>query len=201
MKKNCLLLLFISIPIWVFSQVETNDNSLRIDRDADLKTSKLTEGLSSSELNYDAKLYKLPERLEDYSRNKKPFSMNEDNGLLKPVANNTPKWFKTEKDIKDEYRTDQFLGTYKSGGRFVMLLYRDHGSIDGDIVRIFINNDVIKGRAFLTGGYQSIKINNEGEASPNTAEFQVIDDHGNLITSNEWNLLTGVRASLTVIKE
>jgi len=215
MKINWFLFFVGTIPLWCISQVESTTN-LRIDKEAELKTDKyeLPKGLSSPEISNNSTLYKIPERLEDYARNKKPFSMNEDNGLLKPIAGNTPKWFKTEKEIKDAYREDQFLGNYKSGGKFIMLLYRDHGSIDGDIVRVFLNNDIIKGRAYLSGHYQTIKISltkgnnridiqalNEGEASPNTAEFQLYDDQGNLITSNEWNLTAGVTASLTVLKE
>ncbi|GAA4271641.1 hypothetical protein U6A24_13730 [Aquimarina gracilis] len=211
-----LFLCFIAIiPIWVNAQIEST-TSLRIDSESDLNTNdySLSGELSTSESKSNFGLYEVPEHLEDYARNKKPFSMENDNGFLKPTADGTPKWFKTEKEIKDEYLVDQFLGNFKSGAKFVMLLYRDHGSIDGDLVRIFLNNDVIRGNAYLSGSFKSIKINlvkgfntidiqalNEGEASPNTAEFQLYDDQGNLITSNEWNLATGVRASFTVIKE
>ena len=42
---------------------------------------------------------------------------------------------------------------------------------------------------------------NQGASGPNTAAFSVYDDAGNLITSNEWNLTIGVKASIIVIKE
>ena len=41
---------------------------------------------------------------------------------------------------------------------------------------------------------------NQGESGPNTAEVRVFDDNNNIITSNKWNLATGVRATLIVIK-
>ncbi len=216
MKIKQFLFFLTIIPIWAYAQVE-NSSSLRIDSESDLNTDKysLSNELSKPKPKSDFNLYKTPERLEDYARNKKTFSMIDDNGFLKPTADATPKWFnKTEKEIKDEYKKDQYLGNFKSGGKFVMLLYRDHGSVDGDVVRIFLNNDVIKGAAYLLGSYKTIKIDlttgfnnveilalNEGEASPNTAEFQLYDDQGNLITGNEWNLTAGVKASFTVVKD
>ena len=48
---------------------------------------------------------------------------------------------------------------------------------------------------------------NQGESGPNTAEFVVYDDKGKVISSKEWNLLTGVKATIifnnekVVIKE
>jgi hypothetical protein len=42
---------------------------------------------------------------------------------------------------------------------------------------------------------------NQGTSGPNTAAFSVFDDSGRLITSNEWNLTTGIKASIVVIKE
>lgn len=218
METRFFIFLFTMISVWVNAQVE-NNSSIRIDRQPDPDTSKysLSSELSKPELNSDFTLYKVPEHLEDYARNKKSFSMIDDNGLLKPTADEVPKWFKAgdkpEKDFKSEYYVDQYLGTFKSGGNFVMLLYRDHGSVDGDLVRIFLDNNIIRGQEYLLGSFKTIKIDlvegankidvlalNEGEASPNTAEFQLYDDKGNLITSNEWNLATGVRASFTVFK-
>jgi len=42
---------------------------------------------------------------------------------------------------------------------------------------------------------------NQGESGPNTAEFQILDEHGNVISSNQWNLATGVKATIILIKE
>ena len=42
---------------------------------------------------------------------------------------------------------------------------------------------------------------NQGESGPNTAEFQVFDDNGVLVSSKKWNLLTGVTASIILIKD
>ena len=42
---------------------------------------------------------------------------------------------------------------------------------------------------------------NQGTSGPNTAAFSVYDDSGNLITSNEWNLTTGIKATIVVVRE
>ena len=66
----------------------------------------------------------------------------------------------------------------------------------------------------LTSQYRRLKINlsqginkidikalNQGDSGPNTAEFVVYDDKGNVVSSKEWNLLTGVKATITFINE
>lgn len=42
---------------------------------------------------------------------------------------------------------------------------------------------------------------NQGESGPNTAELIIYDDKGNLVSSKEWNLLTGVKATIVFINE
>jgi hypothetical protein len=66
----------------------------------------------------------------------------------------------------------------------------------------------------LTSGYKSFDVPlsigfnkivflalNQGESGPNTAEFEVYDDNGVLVSSKKWNLLTGVKAIIVVAKE
>ena len=42
---------------------------------------------------------------------------------------------------------------------------------------------------------------NQGESGPNTAELHVYDDNGVLVSAHEWNLLTGYKATVIVVKE
>jgi hypothetical protein len=42
---------------------------------------------------------------------------------------------------------------------------------------------------------------NQGESGPNTAQFVVLDDNGKVITTNKWNLTTGVKAKLIITKQ
>ena len=42
---------------------------------------------------------------------------------------------------------------------------------------------------------------NQGSSGPNTAQVLVTDDTGVVIHNNRWNLSTGSRASLIIVKE
>ena len=141
------------------------------------------------------------------------YDMNESTGLLKPDFDGTPKVFKKDKKSKNAIKGNQNLGSYKVGSDVVQLVYRDHMAVDGDIVRIFINDDVVKGRVVLGGGYSGfavyladglnkieIQALNQGLSGPNTAQFKLYDQKGELITSNIWNLLTGGTATLMITK-
>ncbi|OIQ28596.1 MAG: hypothetical protein BM564_08965 [Bacteroidetes bacterium MedPE-SWsnd-G2] len=119
-----------------------------------------------------------------------------------------------DKDIRDEYMSDQYLGDFKSNGEFVNIICRDHEYPDGDRVKVSVNEEVFLPNLLLTGGYKTFQIDlvegfnkidflalNQGTSGPNTAEFQVYDDEGNLVSSNQWNLTTGVKATIIVIKD
>ncbi len=119
-----------------------------------------------------------------------------------------------EVEQRNGSQTDQFLGDFKSGAKFVNIVYRDHGFTDGDVIQVLVNDDIIHARVFLTGGYKGFKLDlqpgfnkidflalNQGSSGPNTAEFQVVDDAGNLVSHNQWNLATGVKATIVIVKE
>jgi hypothetical protein len=55
----------------------------------------------------------------------------------------------------------------------------------------------------ITNGFNKLDFEalNQGTSGPNTAAFAVYDDSGNLITSNEWNLTTGIKATIVVVRE
>ena len=110
--------------------------------------------------------------------------------------------------------TDQYFGDFKSKAKFVNVLYRDHGVVDGDLIQVRVNDDVVKSSVYLSGGFRGFKLNlqkgfnkidfvalNQGESGPNTAEFEVVDDMGNLVSANRWNLATGAKATIIVVKE
>lgn len=121
---------------------------------------------------------------------------------------------KEEIEARNGSTTDQYFGDFKSNGEFVNVVYRDHGYTDGDIIQVLVNEDIIHPRVFLTGGFKGFKLNlkpgfnkidflalNQGESGPNTAEFKVIDDKGMVVSHNQWNLATGVKATVIVVKE
>jgi len=110
--------------------------------------------------------------------------------------------------------SDQFLGEFKSNGKFVNIVCRDHEYPDGDLVRVYVNGDVFVPSLLLTSGYKGFDIPlqpgantveflalNQGDSGPNTAEFRVFDDQKRLVSAKKWNLLTGVKATIIVHKE
>lgn len=146
----------------------------------------------------------------------KEFSMFDNSGLRKPGELFEKRFNKVavEQGLKMETMSDVFLGDIRSNGQFVNIVCRDHEYPDGDLVRVYVNGDIIVPSLLLTSGYKgfnvdlSVGINtivfealNQGDSGPNTAEFLVYDDRGLLVSSKKWNLLTGVKATVNVIKD
>ena len=147
--------------------------------------------------------------------------MIEEDGLKSPAEIFEKRWSKDlEKGGVIKTMSDQFLGEHRVDTKFVNIICRDHEYPDGDRVRIYINDIIVKDNLLLTSSYRRVEVDliqgkntvviealNQGESGPNTAEFIVYDDQGKQISSKEWNLLTGVKAIIvfnnekTVIKE
>ena len=119
-----------------------------------------------------------------------------------------------DKEIKPEYRSNQFLGEFRVMTKYVKVVCRDHEYPDGDRVRLLVNDKTLVYEILLEAAPKEYYIDisegfnkldfvalNQGSSGPNTAAFSVFDDAGSLITSNEWNLTTGIKASIVVIKE
>lgn len=147
---------------------------------------------------------------------KEEFSMIDNSTLLDPGKLFEERWSKkaVEQGIKMESMSDQFLGDFKSNGKHVNIKCRDHEFPDGDMVRVFVNDEIFIPTLVLTSGFKSFDVPlnigfnkivflalNQGESGPNTAEFEVYDDNGVLVSSKKWNLLTGVKAIIVVAKE
>tara|TARA_Y100000992_G_scaffold260344_1_gene195225 strand:- start:138 stop:815 length:678 start_codon:yes stop_codon:yes gene_type:complete len=114
----------------------------------------------------------------------------------------------------NSYNKNQFLGDFRNNGEFVEIIFRDHEYPDGDRVQILVNDNIIVSNVLLEENFKGLKFKlnsgfnkidflalNQGESGPNTAEVRVFDDNNTIITSNKWNLATGVRATLIVIKK
>jgi hypothetical protein len=118
------------------------------------------------------------------------------------------------KETTKVYRGNQFLGEFKTKTEKVRIVYRDHQYVDGDIIRIWVNDKVAVYEVYLQGEFQGIDLPlvkgfnkvefealNQGTSGPNTAEFHVYDEKGTLISANQWNLATGFKASVIMTKE
>lgn len=111
------------------------------------------------------------------------------------------------------YRKNQYLGSFKTTSITSTIRYRDAAFVDGDKVKVYLNDKVIEPEVVLDGAFKGFQIKlekgvnkidfealNEGFASPNTAEFTVYDDKG-VVVSNQWNVGSGYKATIVIMKE
>ena len=112
------------------------------------------------------------------------------------------------------FRKNEYFGDFKTKADHVKITYRDFGYVDGDQIKLLVNDHVMISEITLEGETKSFNLGlekgfnkieyeaiNEGLSVPNTAEFQVYDDKGNLITMGQWFLATGFKASIIIIRE
>lgn len=226
MKLYFSFIILLLFSLSAFSQIDNKKKSISIPAVESKKDSADTKKiLPSKPINSNASTNPLnaPKISTNLNLPKKEFSMfpqekfgNPGELYVKQVNKNIEDLKLTPKEIEQRNgsTTDQFLGDFKSGAKFVNVVYRDHGYTDGDIIQVLVNDDIIHARVYLTGGYKGFNLNlqkginkidflalNQGESGPNTAEFQVVDDQGNLVSHNQWNLATGVKATIIIVKE
>ena len=77
-----------------------------------------------------------------------------------------------------------------------------------------MNGQVVEYNMLLSGSFKGINVDlvdgfnrldfealNQGSSGPNTAQVVVTDEAGKVLHNNRWNLSTGSKASLIVVKE
>ena len=124
------------------------------------------------------------------------------------------KFNKKEGKIEERYKSDTFLGQFSSDSKTIRIACRDHEAPDGDRVRIWLNDRVAVEEILLDSSFRELFLDlqeginkiefealNQGESGPNTAQFTAIDKNGKVITNNSWNLTTGVKAKIIIVKE
>jgi len=121
---------------------------------------------------------------------------------------------KKESDPDLLIRKNQYLGDFKTKAGKVKIIYRDHEFPDGDVIKVWVNDRVLIQGIVMEQSFGSFEIDlesgfnkidfealNQGTSGPNTAEFRIFDDKGTLVSSNRWNLATGFKATVIVVKE
>ncbi len=161
----------------------------------------------------------LPKTEELPVAERKEFSMIKENKFRNP-AELYQKQLKNALKLRndDERRHNgseitQFLGEYSTKAKRVNIIYRDHQAEDGDIIRVYVNGNIAQSRVLLQNHSKGFFLTlnpgdniiefealNQGTSGPNTAEFQVLDDNGTPFITNQWNLATGVKATITVVR-
>ena len=119
------------------------------------------------------------------------------------------------KDVTNKKLASTFsLGTINSATKTIKIECRDYSYVDGDRIKIYLNEQVVSDDIGLKGNYYVLYVDlkqgynridfqalNQGFSGPNTAEFSVYDANGNLLSSKEWNLATAETATLGIIKQ
>lgn len=196
MKRILFLISIVSFSLQGYAQKELNGKYKPIDS----KNSEIKEPLPPTDTpppNLD-----LPKEPTVLKIN--PDDLYKNNALYKPEANVEGIF----------YRRNEYLGAYVTNSSISTVRYRDAAFVDGDKIRVYLNDKVIKTEVSLDSEFQGFKIDlvkginkidfealNEGSASPNTAEFQVFDDKGAVIKASQWNVGTGYKATIIIYKE
>ncbi len=140
---------------------------------------------------------------EEFLSNKKQYTNRANNSI------------KTEGRLDlSEFKKDAYLGDIKSNSKTLTIICRDHQYVDGDRIKVTLNDTVVKYNVLLDASYKGFQIElpsgfnkidfealNMGSSAPNTAQLQVYDEDGKLLANEEWNLYTGYKASIVVVKE
>ena len=119
---------------------------------------------------------------------------------------------KLNKEINEGSKVDVFFGKFIVETPRIKLMTRDFADPDGDRVRVILDDVVVIMNITLEGAFQTHYIDlkegdnlldilalNQGLSGPNTATFAIYDDNGNLITTNDWNLNTGLAAKFFLV--
>ena len=138
-------------------------------------------------------------------------------GIITAAKLSEERFLKFFKKINGMYQypvIDQDLGSYRTDSKSVNIICRDFQYPDGDRVTIFVNDIPVVVNIVLRQQYQKFNIPlekgmnkivilalNQGTSGPNTAAFKVFNDAGMLLSSNEWNLATGAKATLLIAKD
>ena len=217
MKAAYAFLFFILFSLKGFSQFELPKKTITI---APVSNPKGADSPTSSKsISYPSIFDKKDKLGENVSLlKKKPEeekSIFEKEQFASPAKEYTDKMNKqiTDGKIYDYYKKDYLLATYKCSTTIAKFALKDFGEPDGDVVRIWLNDEIVINAITLENGYREIQLNlrngqnllviealNEGMVSPNTAQFSIFNDKGEIIGNNLSGLLTNVKATIIINK-
>lgn len=219
MRFKALLILLVFVGFWHHSYAQTDvskggfkikaiDSIAEVPRDARLKLSPIA-GLTSKNIRPTINFTPLSNPF----KKKTGVKMVQKSDLVKPTWKITQKFGEDQKNLA-QFSKDYNLGELSTKSDLIVIKCRDHEYVDGDRIKLMLNNAIIHPNIILKGdffvidvdlveGYNTINFValNEGTSSPNTAQLKVYDADGNLLASNKWLIRTGYKASLSIYKE
>ncbi|MBT8265056.1 MAG: hypothetical protein KJO41_02515 [Bacteroidia bacterium] len=151
--------------------------------------------------------------IADSFKKKSGVNISQKSTLQKPTWNIKQPFIEDKQDVS-QFNKDYYLGDVKTKSKTIVIKCRDHEYVDGDRIKLMLNDAVIHPNLTLSGDFYSIDVDlkegfntvnfialNEGLSRPNTAQLRVYDEDGKLLASNKWLITTGYKASLIVLKE
>jgi hypothetical protein len=134
--------------------------------------------------------------------------------LINPSQDYTDKLNEQLKEdgIRPElFNRDMNLGQFIVYTQEISLDSRDYGVVDGDLVRVWVNGQIITNQIYLESKFKEIILNlekgvnvieiealNYGDLSPNTGQFTFYDDNKEFVTNQYWNLGIGYKARILI---
>ena len=204
MKKTIIFTFFILSTV-SYSQIENQNRKIDI---TPPKTKTVLPNVTL--LNPNAFTVKKEER-KDLPKG----MMNQNNEyFLNPGDAYVKKLNKEKQKNPNNYLGDAYLGDVATVSDAANIVCRDFEYVDGDRVRIMVNDEIVVQNLTLDSSFRGINLKlgegfnkidfialNQGDSGPNTAELRIYDDNKKLISSNQWNLATGAKATLIIVKK
>jgi len=209
-------LFFISFSLYSQTDTLTDSNKKNVGKNViiGIPNKKFKKPMSLEIGNNDGFKKAFDNKKKKDAKKKKEEDLN-NKGILSDAKISEERFLKSWKKINAPFpKIDQDLGSFRTQSKAVRIICRDFQYPDGDRVTITINDIPVIRNITLYSSYQSfdlplqVGINkiafialNQGTSGPNTAGFTVFDDAGNVISSNEWNLATGAKATVIIAKD
>ena len=204
MKKFLVLLLVLFVSN-SFSQVENSTRKI------DIKPPKTSVNIPPViNKNPNSFTFKKIEKKKD----EKGFMIADNEYFLNPGDTYLKRLNKEKEKNPNNYTGDAYLGDVKTISETANIVCRDFEYVDGDRVSIMVNDEIVVQNLTLNYSFRGINLKlkegfnkidfialNQGDSGPNTAELRIYDDNNVLISSNQWNLATGAKATLIIVKQ
>ena len=147
-------------------------------------------------------------------KDEKGFMIADNEYFLNPGDTYLKRLNKEKEKNPNNYTGDAYLGDVKTISETANIVCRDFEYVDGDRVSIMVNDEIVVQNLTLNSSFRGINLKlkegfnkidfialNQGDSGPNTAELRIYDDNDILISSNQWNLATGAKATLIIVKQ
>lgn len=218
--KTLFLTLFLVTTTWLYGQPEKfssgklflspKEEAPLQPKGAEEKSSEVSSWLKNYQKQHPAPSFSSEDRGVDFTgQYRKQYAQKE---ITLPKYQTDLKLEK-EQDLS-ALRGDKSYGEFNSTADAVGIFCRDYADVDGDIVDIYLNDELVVNNVYLRGDFQrlhiplkvgfnkiEIKALNQGLYGPNTAEFRVIDDQNQVLINQTWALLTGYKARFVIVKD